>query len=252
MNKEEKGEAAIMKQLHGKTIAELAPHWKSCIRMMFLEAQEQSKIRCHQVRGSCKTDVEVWVDGHKKNLCIKQGRANTVHYESIWSFVKFLRQFDISKKSVAVFLYYHFGDGTIKGDGQRKRMTVDEMRKQHDPDFDKANAEFQDPKLVRAMIIRSIIHGFVQTNQDIDYLYYGNEKFGFLASKEEIIDYLCQKEAVRVSTLSFGPLSYQPYARNIERDPRDETKRFLVLIKWPQMSEDMRIISEKRKAISLF
>lgn len=246
MNKGFENEMNIVRACHGKKISVLTPHWRKCVLTMFPEACGEDEVRCHQLRKSCKTDVEFTACGRTVNVSIKQGHSNTMHGESIWSFVRFLRSIGVSKKTVAVFLYYQFGDGTIKGDGN-VRFTVDDMRAAHEEEFNKANAEFQKTDIVAKVIYRAIVHGTVKQYKDIDFFYYGNEKFGYLAPIEKVMVYLLDKKVERVSTLSFGPLSYQPYSRNLDQDPKDERKRFIVQIKWPQMADDMKLICSAAK-----
>ena len=97
------------------------------------------------------------------------------------------------------------------------------------------------------MIMRTIVHGVSPNYKDIDWFYYGTAESGYLASVEDVMLFLLDKKVSRVSTLSFGPLSYQPYSRNLDRDPRDESKRFIVQIKWPQMADDMKVICSAAK-----
>lgn len=246
MNKGFKNEMDIARATHGKAISELNPFWKKNIAMMFPEAKQDEIVRCHQLRGTCKTDLEFSVGFRTANMSVKQGRSNTVHGESVWSFVRFLRGLGVSKQTIAVFLYYQFGDGTLKGDG-KERYTVDDMRVAHEEAFDAANEEFQQRHVIGNMIMRTIVHGVSPNYKDIDWFYYGTAESGYLASVEDVMLFLLDKKVSRVSTLSFGPLSYQPYSRNLERDPRDESKRFIVQIKWPQMADDMKVICSAAK-----
>ena len=72
--------------------------------------------------------------------------------------------------------------------------------------------------------------------------YYGNEKNGIWASKEETINYLINHKCLHIKTIHFSALTYQNWCRNINKNAKSESHRNYIQIKWFSIVSDLQKI----------
>ena len=241
MSKTSDNRNQILQALDGKKLQELAPQWRLHIKRMFQGIKDDEEIHCLLPKHSGKVGLMISACGRTVTIGIKTGRSTVIHGERVSEFVNFLLRHDVERSVCATYLFYHFGDGTIKGNGE-KRMTVHELRKEYGEHFESAAKKLQGKKLIEAILRRTFIEGNGPSEANIDYFYYGTVSFGYLASVDEVLSFL-RKKREKASTFYIGPFSIQPCDRNLDRDVSSARERYIVLFKWAALKEDMKSIA---------
>ena len=247
MSKSNDNRNQILLALDGKTFKELAPQWKLHLKKMFAGIQDEEEIHCLVPKHSGKVSLFISACGKRVALGIKSGRSTVIHRERVSEFVNFLLRNDVEKSVCATYLFYHFGDGTIKGNGE-KRMTVAQLRHDYGEHFETATKKLQSKNLIEAVLQRAFVDGNKANEAGIDYFYHGTVSFGYLVTIEEALAFL-RKKTEKVSPFYIGPFSIQPCDRNLEREHSTERERYVVLLKWAALKEDMKSIAMNSSAM---
>lgn len=77
-------------------------------------------------------------------------------------------------------------------------------------------------------------------------IYFGNKISGVICSKEEIIKFVLSRKYDHIRTLHIGPMTIQPYLRDIKRISKNLYKRNMIQVKWSYLLSDMQRIDSKR------
>tara|TARA_A100001011_G_scaffold299075_1_gene312122 strand:+ start:1068 stop:1850 length:783 start_codon:yes stop_codon:yes gene_type:complete len=122
-------EREIISVLNKKTLKELDANYRTDILKIFQNSlNPNDEFKCYKNEGvglEKKTDLTLEIKNKKINLSVKNGKSNSVHQESIYSFINFLNSKDIlSKKETDLIMEFHWCDGTFDNTGyfeNRKR-----------------------------------------------------------------------------------------------------------------------------------
>ena len=112
--------------INGKRAEDLSHNFKHILREMFGLFDGKEIIKCSLVEKLQKPDFYIEYKGIRKYISLKTGRAQVVGEGDLKAFLNFLRSWNLSVESQKTFLYYHFGDGTMDGSGE-KRMEYFEL-----------------------------------------------------------------------------------------------------------------------------
>ena len=114
--------------LNNKKASELSHNMKHILREMFGFFQEDDIVKCGLVDHYQKPDFYIDFIGQRKYISLKTGRATTVGEEGLKQFLSFLREWHLSKEGQKTLLYYHFGDGTLDGSGEKRMDYIELLR----------------------------------------------------------------------------------------------------------------------------
>ena len=120
-------EYAFIKKINNKRVNELSFLLQELIYMLFPKINNNSMIKCFKNKKYEKSDICIKVGIKYKYISIKNGFNNSVHSESIHSFITFLIKNRISLNVINEILKYHYADGTFNGSGQF-RIAVKEYK----------------------------------------------------------------------------------------------------------------------------
>ncbi|MCR4562585.1 MAG: hypothetical protein K5694_05230 [Bacilli bacterium] len=241
---------SIKETIDKKDFLSLSPHWQTILRRIF-PSFDEGFIKVYICKRNKKADLRLYYRNQCVNVAVRNGHKMRIHIEDLASFYQTLKKHRISRTSLALFLFYQFGDGTTRGNG-RIRLNSKEIKNIYPQNFYWANKEINsNPLLLEEIIEKAIKAPFSEEDGEIDFYYYGNEKFGYLAESDEIIDYLKAITYERSSTISFGPFAYSPLRRNLKWDKALEGGRYKISLYWPKMIEDLQEIEIKRKELAL-
>ncbi len=149
-----------------------------------------------------------------------------------------MRSVGVSEHILKTIVFFHYGDNTLTGTG-KIRFTSQEMRRTMNKHFKLASKELSETKIMKKVIIRTIIKGRFNDNVEIDGIYHGTANDGFFLSQKLIYKILLSKKYVRYNgTINFKFLSYQPGCRNLSIIPGAEEKRQSSVIKWRSFLND--------------
>lgn len=98
---------------------------------------------------------------------------------------------------------------------------------------------------MKSLFERFVLIGNIENAPEVDYLYHGDKRNGVWASRNEILDYVLKKYKDG-NSVSFGPLTYQAWNKNLERKPEAEWKRNIVQIKWGTLEDSLLEITSRR------
>ena len=163
--------------------------------------------------------------------------------ESIETFIKFLKENNISDKVINEFLKYHYADGTSVGNG-KERLSSAEYKIYNQKAIDLINQSINSNKLLEKAVNRFVLQGN-NSSYEVNAIIYGVlEDFIWITNNE--IKYILKKHKNDYSSaIHFSGLTIQPMARNLNYNPKYEKKRFCVQIKWYSIFDDIMEIKNK-------
>lgn len=231
-----KNEKQIVEAFDKKRIDRLSDYAKSFIKQLFPNASDSEEIHAEKVGGQgFKPDVCIEVAGEKRNISVKKGGGNSVHQEKTEYFINYCKQnlgmTDEEAESLLMFLY---GDGTIDGDSEIEERLKDKALVETFKEQIKIVQNFLN-KNKRSLLERFLIYGRKgkQKNIKADYLYHGDVQNGKWCPLDvETLDYLVGLPNSQEAPLSIGPLTIQVWNRNLEGNPRMESRRHSIQVKW--------------------
>lgn len=235
--------------LNNKKVCELNPLLYDLIHELFDNINDQMIIKSWRNHYKQKTDIFVKINDMHKRLSIKMGSRNSVHLESIGTFINFLKENDIPNNAINNYLEYHYGDGTTDNSGF-KRLSAENYKKHNQEKIDYINNQFSNPKLINKMIERSITKGLV-LNDRIDAIICGEPTDFLWIKREDIKKIILNKKDNYCSSPHFGPLVCQPLNRCLNYNRKYEYGRNYIQIKWYSLFDDI-IENMNDKVINIY
>lgn len=235
-NKGIENEYKFINYFSNKYIYELNPLAYDFIIQIFGDVGIDKKINVINRLDKGKTDFVLIIDDVIKYISVKSGSRNSVHLESIGSFISFLRKEGLSEEILNEFLKYHYADGSIDGSG-KERIPINEYKKLYQSNIDEINKCLSKTKIVDSIIRRAIIEGRYCDN--VDAIIYGNVNDFLWLTKEEIFNIILSQKDNYSTGIHFGPLFCQPWTRNLQNKYSDEYKRDYIQIKWYSLFDDI-------------
>ena len=246
-----RNEINIEKCLDFKLFEELNPNLQHFLMDVFKGYSLKGK-RIHAIRSriNVKPDFYLHVDDIPKEVyvSVKKGSGNSVHQESLVSFVRFLKTLGADEDVLDSLKMFHYGDGTTDNTGE-VRSSATQFVKDH-PEVTKApNAFFSQQKNMDAVIERAIFTGAMPGAPRAEYIYHGTAYSGVWASRDEIYEYIHNTMSTEERKgISVGPLTYQVWNRNLARNKEAEKKREQMQFKWTSICDMLTQITAVRKA----
>ncbi|MFA5649195.1 MAG: hypothetical protein WC951_12935 [Bacteroidales bacterium] len=235
-NNGHENEVNIISVLNRKTINELPKHFNVWLIKLFKEHDKPMFV--YKLNNHQKADIGIKVNRTTKYISIKSGANNSFHSEPIEYFIPFLRSIGVREHTLKTIVFFHYGDNTLDGTGQT-RFTSREMRRTMNKFFKLASKELSETKIIKEVIMRTIIKGRFAENVEIDGIYHGTAEAGFFLPKNLIYKILLREKYVRYNgTINIKFLSYQPGCRNLYSTPGAEEKRGNSVIKWRSFIKD--------------
>ena len=230
-------EIIIAKYLNNKKVKEVNPIFKDLITKLYRNIDEESIIKSEIDYTKKKYDLIINIDNVIKRISIKKGINNSVHVEGISSFIHFLIDSGIEKNVIEEYLKYHYADGTTNGIG-KKRLSSEKYKEQNQDKIDYINSKINTPYMLDRAINRFVLQG-KNSSIKIDGIIYGTVNDFFFLTKEEIRDIIMSQIILKSSGVHFGPLFCGPMTRNLNNNPKYESKRFCIQIKWYSLHDDI-------------
>lgn len=244
-NKGIKNENDFIEYFRNKKVKDLNPMAYDFIITLFPNIKNNDVIKTTYRLDKSKSDFLLTVGDITKRISVKNGRCNSVHLESIETFLDFLRKNGIPKNIIEKFLYYHYADSTIDGTG-KNRLSVQEYKELNQKDIDIINVFFNNDAILKKATDRFLIVG--KFNDSVDIIVYGTINDFYWITKNEIYDLMLSKKDEYSTGVHFGPLFCQPWTRNLQFKKSDEYKRNYVQIKWYSLIDDIiKVMAFSRK-----
>ncbi len=238
-------EDEFVEALNNKRAGELSHNMKHILREMFGFFKEDDIVKCALVDHYQKPDFYIEFKGEKKYVSLKSGSSTTVAQEGLKQFLAFLREWNLSEEGQKTFLYYHFGDGTLDGSGN-KRLDYFELVRRLQTRIVALNKELNANKeFVKAVIERCLFKGTWEGNIEADYIYHGDVNYGVVCSKAQILKHVDKRTWEYMDNLHIGPIQFRPHARYINDRIKKEEYRWKVDFWWAKLSADLEYIAER-------
>ncbi len=241
-------EKEIRDALNSKLYDDISPNLKHFLNDMFRGYNLRGKwVHAHTFPQNMKPDFYVTIDGvpEGKYVSVKMGTGNSLHQESLETFVDFLVENGVTKEIVDAIKEYHFSDGTINNTGKVRydARTYSKMN----PDLAiKINNVFNEQKFLHKAITRFVFKGNYPNAPEAEYIYHGDVRNGVWASKEEIFKYI-ESTKYNKNCVSFGPLTYQAWNKNLNFCVSSEHKRLQMQVKWGNLEKALIEITSRRE-----
>ena len=252
MNKGLMAELDFKASFNGKIFKNLNLFQKEFMCELFPNIKLDDFIICKKYHKEfAKPDVVISVNDMERFISIKSGSSDGMHIEDIKTFILFLRSIGVSSKTQKILLLYHYGDGTLDGTGQ-KRMLHNEIAYKYKDLIEFANRELSSPKIIVECLNRFVFQGTNNFMKSIDFLYYGDGIYGVYCSKNDLSNFVLSRDYSHLKTMHIGPMSIQPYLRDVDFKSKNQYKRHKVQIKWHYLLTDiektnsLKKITEKR------
>lgn len=238
-------EKEIVSHLNNKKVSELSNNLHSLVKALYGQIDDEKTIKCKLIEEFIKPDFSITYDGITKYISMKTGRAEVVHQDNIKSFILFLRSYGISAETQKTILLYQYGDGTLDGSG-KERFDYNKLRVLLKERIEKANEELNANKnLIAAIIDRCVILGTLENAIPIDGLYFGDFRFGIIATTSQIKKHISRKDWDWMKNLHIGPIQIRPHARYIGKPIKNPSSRDKVECYWANLSSDIDYISSR-------
>lgn len=231
-------EKRLVEEINGKTILEVNNNIRSFLKELFGNIDEEVPFKASLFTRTAKPDIYITYKNRMKFISVKSGKTDAMHLERIKDFILFLRELGVSKETQKTILLFHYGDGTLTGEGKVRKPyeeLINEMKNQ----IKKANEELNSSKIITEMFYRSAIKGNEYRSNGVDYFYYGNAEYGVYTSKEELLSFILRKKHYSFNTIHIGPMTIQPYLRDVNHHSKNTFKREFVQVKWHYFLADM-------------
>jgi len=243
----EQNEWDFILYFNNKKVKELDIRSKDFIKDVFGELSGEETIKAWSNHSIEKIDIYIKINDIKKGISVKKGYKVAVHTEGVTPFTNFLKTCGVSKVGIWNLLDYHFADGTLNGKGE-ERLSISEYKDRYPSKINKINLELNKKEVIEKVVERTIISG--KTGNPIDVLLYGIPGDFVWLKKDEIMEVIMSHLNDDSSAAHFGPLTYQPFKRNLDHRPGDEKDRYFSQIKWYQMNNDITEYMLKHNKLS--
>ncbi len=230
-------EYSFVQYFNGREISELDPIGQELIKNLYPTISEDENIKCWRNHYPQKSDIFVKVDGIMKGISIKKGARNSVHIDTITNFTKFLAHSGVEEDVINSYLSYHYADGTINGKG-RKRLSVEEYKKNHQNEIEVINKSFNKERLVQKALERFVLRGN-NSNYRIDALIYGEPNDFLWITRNDIYKIVSSRKNQDSTAIHFGQLIVQPKTRCLNYNSKYEKDRYCVQVKWYSLFDDI-------------
>lgn len=236
----------IINAIDGKKFNEIGNNLKFALKRIFFDCIDENGIfKAEKADPRGKPDIIIKHNGETHYLSVKSGAAKELHREDVFKFVDFLKEYQMDEDAINPILLFHFGDGTTDGTGQ-KRMDYSDTIHEYKNEIQESNRLLsQNKSLLEDFLERVMFQGNYKDLPGAEYIYFGDENYGTLCSKKQILTHVKRKYFGWYQSPHIGPVLMRPYARYINGDGKYPEKRSLICFEWVGLEKDMRYISER-------
>jgi len=238
-------EKEMIAALDSKKVSELSNNMRHLLEELYGVLDENEIVKCLAPDDYYKPDFFIIYRGIKKGISMKSGRSNIVHSELVNNFIEYLRELNVSEKTLETILLYHFGDGTTDGSGS-ERFEFAKLHYLLDNRIKEANDELNsDIDRIYQVLERCVFAGAKEEFPRADALYHGDVSFGVVATEKQVRKHIYRKNWKWMDALHIGPLMLRPHARYIGVEIASEKRRHTIECHWSNLAADIAYISKR-------
>ena len=243
-------EFQIIDELNEKRFKDLTPFWRDVLlKPVFrsIPVCDEDVLESYKCDINGKPDIAIRLNGITKYISVKSGERNTVHQESLKTFIEFLKQNDISDNTIETLLLFHYGDGTTDGTGEVRFNTRALLSSLSDR-LKIANNELNCNRMfISKCIRRFIFDGVDNTKVPAEFLYHGDKDSGYLVTEKDLIKFALWLPMDWMFMPHIGPMTITPYLRDVEKISKNQYKRDIVNISWRDLRRHLVLIKRFEK-----
>lgn len=235
--------------LNNNEISCLNQNLKNLLQSLFGIIDDRKKVYCEKTFNYIKPDLKITYDNECHFVSMKSGSSTGVHVEDLDTFMTFLRDLGVSRKTQETLLLFHYGDGTMDGTGEKRYRQIEVSLKMQEQLWE-ANKELnEDKEFIKKVFNRCLFQGLDPNAFAADALYFGTYEYGAVATRRQIEKHIDKKDWSYIrDNPHIGPLFIIPRARYTEKkELTDEDKKYRnkVQLYWPHLREDIEYISKR-------
>ena len=239
-------EDEMIVSLNFKKYSQLSNNLKHLVSSLFGAVDENDVITCTKVEDFQKPDFLIKCNDKTRYVSMKSGKALIVHNETFDSFISFLKEKNISEKTLETIALFHYGDGTVDGHNEENRKPYEELVYELKDRIKEANKELnKDIDFILEVVNRCVFKGSKKDNIEADCVYVGDREYGVLATKKQFVKNIYRRGFDYFTHLHIGPLLFRPHSRYINRKIEDQRNRNRIVASWPHLREDIEYMSKR-------
>ncbi len=227
--------------LDNKMIKDLPIKYQKLLYGLFEDINEYDYVECWKSKFFEKADIKIRINDNIKGVSIKMGECNSVHQESLDSFIIFLMNMGITKKVTDILSSY------IKGTVNGEKVEAAIYRKMRYNEIEKLKTSFSDFYIKTNLFIRFLFKGKDNWPYTADAIIHGTPDNFIWATKSEILKYLLNYSKSENNNVKIGPLFIQSYHKKLHEKTTNSGNEIIdIQIKWYSLAKDLEKISLKR------
>lgn len=236
-------EIVFINSINNKKYKETNLLIQELLRKLYPRIKENDLIIAYKYGQYAKVDIVICVNNIKKGLSLKTGDKNSVHLEKIYQFCNYIKKYGF--KEIENLKRYLYSDGTTNNTG-KERISAKEYQKIHYSEIKKINIELNNYKHI--LINRFLIKSDINYKVTVDAFIYGEINDFIWATKEEVLDYLINKN-FDSNGIHISSLFLQNWDKNLKYNPKYEKCREYIQVKWFSLFDDIIAIMCKRNMV---
>ena len=224
---------------------ELNNNLRFFISYLFPHVKDEDLLHCFKTEDFIKPDICIQWKSQNAFVSLKYGISETVHGESLTSFVDFLRSLNCEERILNTIKLFAFGDGTLDGTGKIRKSGFDvrfELRDEIQYLNEKLN---ENKELVKKVVDRLLFKGVNPLAYSAQYIYDGSIDSGDFVSRNQIMKHIDKKSWDFMDCPHIGPIVFRPHARYASKTILNEKYRNELKFTWPRLLMDIRYISKR-------
>lgn len=239
-------EDRIINAIDGKKFNEIGNNLKFALKRIFFNSiNEEMPFFAEKADPRGKPDIILKHNGETHFISIKSGAAKEFHREDVFKFVGFLKECKMDENAINPILYFQFGDGTTDGTGEKRMDYSDTFHEYKDKISESNKILNSDKSFLEKFLERVIFKGNYVDLPAAEFVYFGDENYGTLCSKRQLLTYVKNKYFGWYQNPHIGPILMRPYARYVNGNGMHPEKRSIICFEWVGLEKDMRYISER-------
>lgn len=232
-------------EIHNHKFKELNKNLQYFVQYLFCHVKDEDKLECYRTEDYIKPDICVKWQGKEAFVSLKYGVSDTLHGESVISFINFLRTLGVEERVIKTILLFTYGDGTTDGTGASRKNGLD-IRYELKDEIEYLNVKLNESKeLVKAVVCRVMFDGVDPLAYKAQYIYHGSIEYGDFVSKNQVMKHIDRKNWDFMDCPHIGPIVFRPHARYSGKDIKNEKFRHELKFTWPNLLADIRYISKR-------
>ena len=215
-------------EFNNKKVKELNPLLREVVDDLFKDINEDDIVKSWRNHiNNQKGDIFIKINNIVRSISIKKGAKNSVHAESINSFMSYLRLLGVKENIIKYYLRFHYAEN----------MTSQEYCETHKEEIEMINKALSKID-IKFFINRFILKGRL-SSYIVDGLIYGTPNDFFYINSNDVYKIVSETKNRDSKSVHVGCLFIQPQNRCLNNNQQYIDKRDYVQVKWYSLFDDI-------------